>query len=89
MSERQIRKTRLYDRGQVISLLNSENPRRSGSNRAAIFDCIEDGMTVHEFLIVVAEFNGGTKDLQLLEETGYIRVEPLEDVEHLETAMAS
>jgi|TARA_A100001391_G_scaffold187552_1_gene157500 hypothetical protein len=74
MSEKQTRKTRLYDRSQVISLINDENPRRAGSNRYLIFEAIRDGMTVDEFLAEVSEFNGGTKDLQLLEESGHVAV---------------
>ena len=77
MSEKQTRKTRLYDRAQKISVLNPENPRRTGSNRHSIFAAIADGMTVDEFLAAVSEFKGGTKDLQILEESGHIRVEPM------------
>ena len=76
MSDKQIRKTRLYNRDQVIQLKNSENPRRKGSNRAAIFEVIQDGMTVHEFLELTSEWNGGTKDLQLLAESGHVAVLP-------------
>ena len=75
MSEKQTRKTRLYDRTQKIFLLVPENPRRKGSNRASIFDSIEDGMTVDEFLAAVLEFKGGTKDLQILEQSGHVRIE--------------
>ena len=75
MSEKQTRKTRLYDRTQKISLLIPENPRRKGSNRASIFDSIEEGMTVDEFLAAVLEFKGGTKDLQILEQSGHVRIE--------------
>jgi hypothetical protein len=76
VSEKQTRKTRLYDRAQTISLLNPDNPRRTGSNRHFIFAAISDGMTVDEFLSAVLEAKGGTKDLQLLEESGHIRVNP-------------
>ena len=75
MSEKQIRKTRLYDREQVIQLKNPENPRRKGSNRAAIFEVLQDGMTVHEFLTLAAEWNGGAKDLQILVESGHVAIE--------------
>ena len=74
MSEKQKRKTRLYDRDQTIALLSDENPRRANSGRWFIFDSIEDGMTVDEFLIATAKYNGGTKDLQLLEKSGHIEI---------------
>ena len=77
MSEKRSRKTRLYDRAQRIFLLNQENPRRKGSNRASIFDAIRDGMTVDEFLTAVSEFKGGSKDLQILVNSGHVEVEPL------------
>ena len=79
MTEKQMRKTRRYNRDQVIALLNASNPRRNGSNRAAIFDVIRDGMTVDEFLHAVQELKGGTKDLQILEQSGHLEVLPLED----------
>jgi hypothetical protein len=78
VSEKKVRKTRLYDRAQVISLINIENPRRKGSNRASIFDAIVDGMTVDDFLQAVAEFKGGTKDLQILEESGHVQIDAFE-----------
>ena len=74
MAEKQTRKTRLYSREQSIELLNDENPRRKGSNRHAIFALIENGMTVGEFLKEAAKFNGGTKDLQILVESGHVSV---------------
>ena len=77
MSEKQTRKTRLYDRSQVISLVNSENPRRNGTNRANIFSAIVDGMTVDEFLLAVSQLKGGTKDLQLLANSGHVEVLPM------------
>ena len=75
MSEKKVRKTRLYDRAQIIYLVNTENPRRKGSNRASIFDAIVDGMTVGDFLQAVAELKGGTKDLQILEESGHVQID--------------
>ena len=92
MSEKQSRKTRLYDRAQRILLLNQENPRRKGSNRASIFDTIRDGMTVDEFLTAVLEFKGGTKDLQILVKSGHVEVEPLplpDETSQEEVSMAS
>jgi ribosomal protein L36 len=77
VSEKRSRKTRLYNREQRIYLLNKENPRRKGSNRASIFDAIQDGMTVDEFLTAVSEFKGGSKDLQILVNSGHVEVEPL------------
>ena len=77
VSEKQTRKTRLYDRSQVISLVNPENPRRNGTNRASIFAAIEDGMTVDEFLLAVSHFKGGTKDLQILANSGHVEVLPM------------
>jgi|TARA_R110002020_G_scaffold424824_1_gene634110 hypothetical protein len=77
VSDKQTRKTRLYDREQVIVLKNPENPRRKGSNRAAIFETIRDGMTVDEFLELAGEWNGGTKDLQILAESGHVHIVPL------------
>ena len=73
MSEKQTRKTRLYDRSQVISLVNSENPRRNGTNRASIFAA----MTVDEFLLAVEHLKGGTKDLQILENSGHVEILPM------------
>ena len=77
MSDKQTRKTRLYDREQIIMLTNPENPRRKGSNRAAIFEIIRNGMTVNEFLELAEQGNGGTKDLQILAESGHVHVVPL------------
>ena len=77
MSDKQTRKTRLYDREQIIMLTNPENPRRKGSNRAAIFEIIRNGMTVNEFLELAEQWNGGTKDLQILAESGHVHVVPL------------
>jgi hypothetical protein len=77
VNDKQTRKTRLYDREQIIVLKNSENPRRKGSNRAAIFEIIRDGMTVDEFLELAGEWNGGTKDLQILAESGHVHIVPL------------
>ena len=81
MSEKQTRKTRLYDRSDIIQLINDQNPRRAGSNRHSIFEAIRNGMTVDEFLALVYEFNGGTKDLQLLEESGHVSVSAAAPVE--------
>ena len=81
MAEKQTRKTRLYDRAQVIELNDDENPRRKGSNRYMIFDAIKDGMTVDEFLKSVAEYKGCTKDLQILEDSGHIVILPLKQTE--------
>ena len=77
MGDKQTRKTRLYDREQIIMLTNPENPRRKGSNRAAIFETIRNGMTVDEFLELAGEWNGGTKDLQILAESGHVHIVPL------------
>ena len=74
MTDKRKRKTRLYQRNQVIYFLNPENPRREGSNRYKIFAAIQEGMTVDEFLNAVSEFKGGTKDLQILVETGHVEV---------------
>lgn len=74
MTDKRKRKTRLYQRNQVIHFLNPENPRREGSNRYKIFAAIQEGMTVDEFLNAVSEFKGGTKDLQILVETGHVEV---------------
>ena len=76
MSDKQTRKTRLYDRNQLIKLLNAENPRRKGSNRSLIFEAIRDGMTVDAFLKASSQWNGGTKDLQILVNSGHIKVLP-------------
>jgi hypothetical protein len=76
MSDKQTRKTRLYDRNQLIKLLNTENPRRKGSNRSLIFEAIRDGMTVDAFLKASSQWNGGTKDLQILVNSGHIKVLP-------------
>ena len=92
MSEKRSRKTRLYDRAQRIFILNLENPRRTGSNRASIFNAIKDGMTVDEFLTAVSEFKGGTKDLQILVNSGHVEVEPLplqDESSQEEVSMAS
>ena len=32
-------------------------------------------MTVHEFLTLAAEWNGGAKDLQILVESGHVAIE--------------
>ena len=77
MVNKQTRKTRLYDRNQVIKLNNSENPRRQGSNRHYIFAVIQHGMTVDQFLKRAIRYKGGTKDLQILEESGHITILPL------------
>ena len=74
VTDKRKRKTRLYQRNQVIHFLNPENPRREGSNRYKIFAAIQEGMTVDEFLNAVSEFKGGTKDLQILVETGHVEV---------------
>jgi hypothetical protein len=76
MSEKQTRKTRLYNRNQLIRLLDTENPRRKGSNRSLIFEAIRDGMTVDAFLKASSQWNGGTKDLQILVNSGHIEVLP-------------
>lgn len=76
MSDKQTRKTRLYDRNQLIKLLDTENPRRKGSNRSLIFEAIRDGMTVDAFLKASSQWNGGTKDLQILVNSGHIKVLP-------------
>jgi len=74
MSDKQTRKTRLYDRDQLIKVLNTENPRRKGSNRFLIFESIKAGMTVDAFLKASAQWKGGTKDLQILVDSGHIEV---------------
>ena len=74
MADKRKRKTRLYNRDQVIHILNAENPRREGSNRHKIFAAIQEGMTVNEFLDVVSEFKGGTKDLQILVKMGHLQI---------------
>ena len=76
MSDKQTRKTRLYDRNQLIKLLDTENPRRKGSNRSFIFEAIRDGMSVDAFLKASSQWNGGTKDLQILVNSGHIEVLP-------------
>jgi len=74
MSDKQTRKTRLYDRKQLIKILDTENPRRKGSNRFLIFESIRGGMTVDAFLKASAQWKGGTKDLQILVDSGHIEV---------------
>ncbi len=76
MSDKQTRKTPLYDRNQLIRLLDTENPRRKGSNRSLIFEAIRDGMTVDAFLKATRQWNGGTKDLQILVNSGHIEILP-------------
>jgi|TARA_R100000687_G_C6378811_1_gene131630 hypothetical protein len=74
VADKRKRKTRLYHRDQVIHILNAENPRREGSNRYKIFAAIQEGMTVNEFLDIVSEFKGGTKDLQILVKMGHLQI---------------
>ena len=74
MADKRKRKTRLYQRTQVIHILKPDNPRREGSNRQKIFASIREGMTVDEFLDVVSELKGGTKDLQMLVNSGHVEV---------------
>jgi|TARA_R110002012_G_scaffold321933_2_gene552500 hypothetical protein len=74
VADKRKRKTRLYHRNQVIHFLNTENPRREGSNRHKIFAAIQEGMTVDEFLDAVSEFKGGTKDLQILVKMGHLQI---------------
>jgi len=74
VAEKQKRKTRLFQRNQVIHILNGENPRREGTQRHQIFEALREGMTVDEFLDIVIPLKGGTKDLQILVESGHVEV---------------
>ena len=74
MAEKQKRKTRLFQRNQIIRILNDVNPRREGTQRYEIFQAIRNNMTVDEFLDIVIPLKGGTKDLQILVESGHVEV---------------
>ena len=74
VAEQQKRKTRLFQRSQIIHILNSENPRRKGTQRYEIFEALRDNMTVDEFLDKVIPLKGGTKDLQILVDSGHVIV---------------
>ena len=45
MAEKQKRKTRLFQRNQVIHILNGENPRREGTQRHQIFEALRERFT--------------------------------------------
>ena len=74
MAEKQKRKTRLFQRNQIIRIVNDVNPRREGTQRYEIFQALRNNMTVDEFLDVVIPLKGGTKDLQILVESGHVEV---------------
>ena len=74
VAEKQKRKTRLFQRNQIIRILNDVNPRREGTQRYEIFQALRNNMTVDEFLDVVIPLKGGTKDLQILVESGHVEV---------------
>lgn len=74
VAEKQKRKTRLFQRNQIIRILNDVNPRREGTQRYEIFQAIRNNMTVDEFLDIVIPLKGGTKDLQILVESGHVEV---------------
>ena len=74
VAEKQKRKTRLFQRNQIIRIVNDVNPRREGTQRYEIFQALRNNMTVDEFLDVVIPLKGGTKDLQILVESGHVEV---------------
>jgi len=74
VAEKQKRKTRLFQRDQIIHILNGENPRREGTQRYEIFEALRNNMTVDEFLDMVIPLKGGTKDLQILVNSGHVVV---------------
>ena len=74
VAEKQKRKTRLFQRNQIIRIVNDVNPRREGTQRYEIFQALRNNMTVEEFLDVVIPLKGGTKDLQILVESGHVEV---------------
>ena len=74
VAEKQKRKTRLFQRNQIIHIVNGENPRREGTQRYKIFEALRNNMTVDEFLDIVIPLKGGTKDLQILVESGHVEV---------------
>jgi hypothetical protein len=45
-----------------------------GTQRYEIFQAIRNNMTVDEFLDIVIPLKGGTKDLQILVESGHVEV---------------
>jgi hypothetical protein len=74
VAEKQKRKTRLFQRTQIIHILNDQNPRREGTQRYEIFEALRNKMTVDEFLDKVIPLKGGTKDLQILVESGHVKI---------------
>jgi ribosomal protein L36 len=74
VAEKQKRKTRLFQRTQIIHILNDENPRRKGTQRYDIFEALRNNMTVDEFLDKVIPLRGGTKDLEILVKSGHVQI---------------
>ena len=60
--------------GNTIRVVGEGLPVRKGTRRADIFALFQDGMAVSEFLNAARKLNGGSPDIQIALDKGYITV---------------
>ena len=60
--------------GHTIHVVGDELPVRKGTRRAEIFALIQDGMAISDFLNAARKLNGGSPDIQIALDKGYITV---------------
>tara|TARA_R110002020_G_scaffold290203_1_gene505688 strand:- start:178 stop:543 length:366 start_codon:yes stop_codon:yes gene_type:complete len=60
--------------GHTIHVVGDELPVRKGTRRAEIFALFQDGMAISDFLNAARKLNGGSPDIQIALDKGYITV---------------
>ena len=58
--------------GNTIHVISDKIPVREGSRRAEIFALFKDGMGVSDFLSQARKLRGGSPDIQIAVDKGYI-----------------
>jgi len=60
--------------GNTIHVIGDELPVRKGTRRAEIFALFQDGMGVSDFLSTARKLHGGSPDIQIALDKGYITI---------------
>ena len=60
--------------GNTIKVIGEKAPVREGTQRAEIFALFRDGMPITEFISRARKLRGGTPDIQIALDKGYIKL---------------
>mgnify|MGYP005834706875 CR=1 FL=1 len=60
--------------GNTISIIGDKIPVRPGSRRFKIFELFKDGMNISDFISSARKIRGGSPDIQIALDKGYIEL---------------